>query len=549
MASKVLTITLGNEYIKICEVSYSAQKSVHVHAAVTIPTPDACVEDGVIGDMMLLAKTIKEATDANHLNSKTVIYSIQSTKIASKEIVAPELKEAKLKAFIDTNATDYFPVNIDDYVLSYLVLEPVIEEDVKKQRIMVVAAPLAIVESYYQLSDLLGYNIQSIDYVGNSTLQLMRLQIESAPTIIIQMSEESTIVSILNHNVLQLMRTVPYGKVTVGTALSEKRDIPYDDAVELLTTQSLLAGSFAEGDYVTDSLKYLVNNIGRVMDYYTTKNPGAPIEKAFIITEGAAIAGIEKLLSYELNIKVEKIEMLCNVMAAPELNMTLSSMSLYLANIGAIIMPVNFLPKSQVDKAKSANSSKYFRTALLLCVLVALVVVAIPFTNYVSTKSDRDDYQSKVDSIKDVQETVDAYYDAKDRYIDVASFAVLTNNADDSMLDFIEFLEKEMPSDISISSLSVTSGSVTMSCTGSSKESLAAFIAALKGVNNISNVYCASFSESKDAAGVVTVSYSIVCNFTSFGEDETLLENPGTQQTETSAASDETEEETEDAEQ
>ncbi len=520
MASKVLTISIGNEYTKICEVTYSAQKAVHVHAAATVPTPEASVEDGTILDVCALAKVIKETTDANNMNTKNVIFTMQSTRIASKEVITPCLKERRLKEFLNTNATEYFPVNIDEYVIAYSILETVMEDTIKKYRIMVVAAPVTMVEPYYQLGDMLGYNIQSIDYVGNSTLQLIRLQVDTSPSIVIQMGEDSTIVSILNNNVLQLMRTVPYGKSTVAAALMDKRDIKYEEAVETMITHSVLKTSLNEGDYVTDSLKYLVNNISRVMDYYTTKNPEHPIEKAYIMSEGPGIIGIEQLLTYELNIKVDKIEMLCQIIAAPELNMNLTSLSLYLSNLGAVLQPVNFIPKSAADKVKKANNNKYFLMMLLGAFLIGILILAMPVTNYLKLTSQKKDLQSKISKADNVQQTVDAYYDAVDRYTDMESFKNFTENADDSMLAFIEFLENKMPSDISVSSLSVASGSVTMSCTGSSKETLAQFILTLQSVDNISNVYVASFSESKDSGDNITVSYTIVLNFTEFETEE-----------------------------
>ncbi len=39
MASRVITIIIGNDVTKISDVAYSAQKSINVYAAATVPTP------------------------------------------------------------------------------------------------------------------------------------------------------------------------------------------------------------------------------------------------------------------------------------------------------------------------------------------------------------------------------------------------------------------------------------------------------------------------------------------------------------------------------
>lgn len=524
MASRVVTIIIGNEQIKICEVSYSSQKVVHVYASATVPTPLGSVDDGMISDVLLVAKTIKETVDEYHITSKNVIFSLQSGKIANKEIIAPLMKASRLSSFIATNATEYFPVNIDEYVLTYSILEDFLEEELKKQRIMVTAAPVALVDPYYQLANILGFHMESMDYVGNSALQLMRLQFNGIPTIIIQMGEDSTVVTILNNNVLQIMRSVPYGRSAVAVALSEQEQLTYEEAVEELSTREVLKDNFSSRDLVTDSLKYLSNNISRVMDYYTTKNPMYPIEKAYMITEGREILGIEKLFSNELEIQVDKIQVLNHVVAAPEPNMTLSNLTLYLANIGAIINPVNFIPREAAEKVKKEATGKYFRLTFLVAVFVSVLLVFLPGVSYISNSAKKKSLEEDISRIQHAQETVNAFYQAKDMLSDLQAFQSLTSNPDDQLLEFIEFLQEQMPSDISITSLSVVSGSVTMSCVGSSKETLAAFIKVLKSNELITGVYVAAVSENEDSSGAITVGYSIICNYNSLGTTDSGTE-------------------------
>ena len=86
----------------------------------------------------------------------------------------------------------------------------------------------------------------------------------------------------------------------------------------------------------------------------------------------------------------------------------------------------------------------------------------------------------------------------------------------DDLYKLIEFLSDMMPSDIELTSLSVANGYVTMSCTGSSKQTLAQFLSTLKKQSNISGVLCGSVSESLDENGAITASYTIVFSFTEF---------------------------------
>ena len=523
MASKVITIEINNDYIKVCEVMYAAQ-DVNVYSAVTVATPDGCVEDGQIRNIEALTETLKKVIEENGIKSKNVIFTLQSTRVASKEVITPVMKPARIMEFITTNATEYFPVNIEEYVFSYSLLDTFVDDKVKKNRIMVVAAPIGMVEGYYSLAENLNLNVVAVDYAGNSIIELIKLQVDKAPSIAIQMGEDNTIVSIIVDGTLSLMRTVPYGKSTVASALVDNRNISYDEAVELVETTQVIKSKFSENDEVTDSLRYLANNISRIMDYYTTKNPNNPIEKAYIIPEGKAVVGIEELFADELMIPVSKIEEFKNVVATEELKVPLFDLTGYVANIGAVINPVNFIPPSALAKNKNASTDKGFRVMLIAAVGISIIIILIPFLKMISLKSDLKDINNKISNIEHIQDIVDEYYNAKDRYLDAATFKVLASNNDDYLLDFIEFLEHDMPSDISISSLSVADGNVTMSCAGNSKESLAAFIVTLKECESITDVYISSFSESMDSDGVVTVSYTLTCSFGSF-DSETEAES------------------------
>ena len=516
MASRVLTITIGNDNIKLCDVSYSAQKSIQVLAAVSVPTPASACEDGMVIDIPLMAKTIRETCDANGITTKNVIFCIQSAKIASKEVTTPELKEAKLKQFITTNATEYFPVNIDEYVFTYSILENIIDVSEKKYRLMVMAAPMGIVERYYDVADMLELRVLDLDYVGNSTLQLMRLQIDDSPTLSIQMGDEATIISIFNKNVLQLMRSVPYGRSTVANAIAEKRDIPYEEALTVLDNERVLKESFSDGDYITGSLKYLANNISRVIDYYSTKNPDVTIQKAVMVTEGKSIRALETLLSYEIGLKIKKIDELNQVIADDRLNMSLSELTGYLSNIGCVIQPVNFVPKSALIKAKKTNDNKYLRLIIMGAVFVAAVIVLIPLVGNISKRTENNGLKSNIKKIEGIKTVVNDYYLSKDKFTDISTFYALASNADDDLHKFIEFLEEDMPSDIGLTSFSVSGGAVTMNCTGSSKETLAQFLVTLKKQSNISSVNCASVSEATDDNDAITDSYTITCVFSQF---------------------------------
>ena len=131
-------------------------------------------------------------------------------------------------------------------------------------------------------------------------------------------------------------------------------------------------------------------------------------------------------------------------------------------------------------------------------------------------------YTAGIEDMKGVQDTVNEYYNAKDRYTDVSQFAGASATNNDYLDELVYFLEAEMPSDITISNMSVNNGAVTISCSGQSKDTLASFIIALKEQRNIYGVNVGAFNEVKGVNEAITISYTITFNFSDFpDEDET----------------------------
>lgn len=115
-----------------------------------------------------------------------------------------------------------------------------------------------------------------------------------------------------------------------------------------------------------------------------------------MVTEGKSIRALETLLSYEIGLKIKKIDELNQVIADDRLNMSLSELTGYLSNIGCVIQPVNFVPKSALIKAKKTNDNKYLRLIIMGAVFVAAVIVLIPLVGNISKRTENNGLKSNI---------------------------------------------------------------------------------------------------------------------------------------------------------
>ncbi len=497
MAAKSLTIEIGNEFIKICEMQKS-KNTVYVHHAVSIQTPPDAVEDGFVKDITKVSETIKKAMMEEQVLANEVTFVINSSRVATKEVVLPMAKKEKLQELINMNASEYFPVNIDDYVLSYTILEQKNTKEENKSRVLVFAAPEAMVDSYYSLAKVMGIKVKAVDYAGNSTLQLVKIQIDAKPTLVVQLGMDTTIVSVMNENILQLQRTIPYGESLLLNAVMDSKKMSAKAAMELLS-QAKMVGDSLDADDMTASLKYLISNVNRVIEYYSGRNTDKPLQKLVIIGEGADVLGIDKLFSNETSLPSESLTLLKNVESYNRIKLSNSLLKQYMANIGASLDPINFQPKTSLvtTKKTGTNNTTYMLFGLVL-IVAAVALTLFPMFKYKGLENDRDELEENISKIKDIEDLIMAYNESNDKFTDMNNFYLSTVNDTEYAWDYIKYLETIMPKDMKISSLSISNGVASMNGTCAYKPEVAAFVENLEKHNNIVSVVVTTVTENAE---------------------------------------------------
>ncbi len=538
--SVLLTAHINNSSIKICEINHSPKMTV-IKRAFRVKTPDGSFDDGKILDMNKIATVINSEIARQSITAKEITFVINSSKIAVKEVYTPVLKTQKLKDMIKANAGDYFPVNLDDYIITEKVVAQVTSEaGLKQLRVNVLAAPKEIVEQYHELASKLGFTVKNIEHHSNAAMSLLKKQIGAETSVVLHVHDDATTVNIFKNNILELQRTVPYGRNVVVQAVMEELKMDEATAEETIAKERLIHNSF-DGDRITDSLRYLINSIVRVVDYYTSRNSDSPVEKAYLTGESVNMRGLENLFANEFNFSVMQIMDFNGVTIDGMLNLDQKFISAFISCAGAVIDPVNFQIEKLAGVKKKDRSVLYLLIAAGVTLLAGGICVAIPGIQNLGVKSDIEDVEEKIKQIQDIEVVVDDYYQSKDMLTDVQVFKNMSSSANDYLLDFIYALEQCQPSDVSIRSMKVTNGSVSITAATSTKQTIAKFITQLKSMPGVSGVFVASTSESKDTYDVVTSSFSIVCTFNqgidgyATPEEETSAEGETNQTTEEEA--------------
>lgn len=462
MASRTLTIEVGNEFIKVCEMQKN-KNSVMVHHATSVQTPQNTVEDGFIRDIQAVAEAIRGALTQEQIIGKEVIFVLNSSRVATKEVILPLVKRDKIQELVNVNASEYFPVNIEDYVLSYTVLEEKKTKEEQKSRILVFAAPETMVQSYFDLAAKLGMKVKAVDYAGNSTLQLIKIQIDMKPTMVVQLGMDTTIVSVMNNNVLQLQRTIPYGESLLLNQVMETRNVKANVALELLSSAQIVKESL-DKDETTSSLRHLISNVNRVIEYYSSRNQEAPLQKIVIIGEGADVLGMDVLFANETGLQAERLTVLKNVESFNRIKISTSLLKQYMANIGASLDPIHLQPKADSgvqQKEKSVSLAPYVAA---MGVLLAIAAAGFIYPTIVinGKKDDKAALEKDVKELSYVNDLEVQYNNATADVEGMNKVHLLTCNNTEYILDLIDYIEKNMPANSSYSGFGINDGAVSL---------------------------------------------------------------------------------------
>lgn len=555
--AKVVSIEVGYSLTRICEVDYKV-KNPKVYASFTIPTPADTYEDGLISQPEALAEAVKAGLAEHGIKTKQTVYSINSTKIANREVLLPFVKENRIESLLEVNATDYFPVDISNYKLTYSILDTVTAADGTKQyKLLVLAAPKDLLESYYSVSSQAGLSVSALDYAGNSIVAITKQAFSDDTHMIVKVDERSTLLTIYSAGNMVLQRTVPYGADTAAEAIMESeegQDVSYGVAVDLLRKKPCIRKSLDPSEEdpndeddeevkkfrmeITESLGMLSNGILRVIDYYNSRNSESQIQDVWLTGYAENFVGLTEFLSGEVGTQVQSLS------DAPGINNGSDSRNKgeFISCIGAVLEPLDLIPDEHNDKKKkktkvgkdgettSSGTTDYTRVAVLVligCVVVAGVLAIVSGLNYKRAADVNKALLAREAELAPVELIYNDYVSLQSFSEDIIQMYRSTQSRNEELLAFVNELQDKLPSKINVLSFAATNENVIMNINLDSKEAAALTMKELRDFNSIENISVTSVSEITDEVGSSIVNFTITASYAPLVFDEEAEQTEG----------------------
>lgn len=520
MANRVLCIEIGNRMTHVVETDFKV-KEPKIYKSFSFQTPDNLFKEETLADVLPFKERLDAGLEEHKIKTRKAVFVLASSRIASRDVVIPHVKENRIRTLLYANSAEYFPVDLEKYQLSYRLLDEVEEESEQKYKLMVLAVPNEMIDAYKSLAKVCLLTLVDLDYIGNAATQLLEKNIKNDLYAAVRLEEDTTMITIVRENKIELQRTFPYGIADVIQAVQKSghfgEDIDFYETLEKMRKENVLSLEEEEiQEDITEGFRAITGNVSRVMNFYSSNHAGAEMENIVLYGTGADICGMEQYLSDELSIPVSG-ESLREALPQEKGNTGDYYPLMYLTCVGAAVNPMKFRLEDEKEVAEKKKEHKQIhiepKNFFGICVVVSLVLLlaVIPYYGYLKMgvhklQKERSEKQYLADEYKE-------YNQAKTEYEKIENLYQETTTTSEGIGDFIDELEKNMPSDILVRSITSNSESVTMDIRVSSKREAAKVVDELSGFESISDVQVESLEETKSETNQSYVDFMVVCTY------------------------------------
>ena len=551
MAKKVISIEAGVWLTKVGLVDYK-KTSPKIYKAFTFRTPEHAVEDGYIRDKESFANTLINELEKHQIKERTAVFTLVSSKIVTREIEIPPVKENKVESIIKLQINDYFPMDVSDYVISHSKMGDIEKDGRKLTKYMLVAVPNSILSNHYSFSEYAGIKIETFDYIGNGAVQLLKNSRQSN-FIAVQLEEQSTVITIVQDDKIKFQRVTPYGFENTLSSLLDYDIFGVNDEYEAY--QYLMKNELAyrmpkidnadEGrvaalesavEDVRDSISYYLNVVNTALDYYQNQLGGRIKGEVCLIGDGFRLAGIKKMFENEISLPIHSLDYstfvdIKNNKALPG-DEPVSTVS-FLSIAGATINPIDVKSKEIEEERSRSKGMHTAYVTLAACVLISVVLIlssSIRQFLAVSHQKELDEEISKMSYIEEVYNENKKARESEQKY-EVVDASTSTNN--EKFLQLLGECESSLPKGSKVRSLQIQGDSISMNIISTKRIQAERLLMNLKQVELIKNVSIPAAAQPEEKKKK-SWEYTVMAEYNSDSKDKSADENKS-QSTDTSS--------------
>lgn len=551
MANKILSIEIGSQVTNVIETDFKV-KNPKIYKSFSFETPEEMFREEA-ADNEAFKERLYEGLKENKIKTRRVIFVLASSRIASRDVVIPLVKENQILSLLYANSAEYFPVDLQQYQLVYRIIGEVEEEGQKKHKLMVLAVPHDMLNTYQKLAADCELTLDGLDYVGNAATQILMDKIPENLYAAVKIEDDNTLVTIVRDGRIQLQRNFSYGIEDAVNVIQRSdrfgENLSFIQALGILCSESFCdkkgederARDLAED--LEESFRAIIGNVARVIKFYSSNNASVEMENVVLYGMGADVQDLENALQGELNdpITSEPLRRMI-VQEKSDLNKEFRPL-VYAACAGAVIDPMDFRLEEEEKKKKKEKKKQEKKTGakklkvslsakgfFKICIAVAVVLLLAVIPYHIFLKVEMNNLQKEKTNKQYLADLYAEYEASKKECEGMEELYQNTETTSEGVGAFILEMEKKMPQDIAVRSFTSDSAAVTMDFSVATKREAVKVMDEIASFDSISKVEIQSMEEIRDESGISTVECIIVCSYVGGTADEEAIQETTTEE-------------------
>ncbi|MFU7515742.1 type IV pilus assembly protein PilM [Clostridium sp. HCS.1] len=343
-SKSVLSIDLGSNSIKLVEGKFNKNK-LSLNKLIQIPTPEDSISDGRILNLQAIIDILDFSIKENNIKAKDVIFTTNSSSIINRDITIPIVEDDEMETVIRYEIQQYLPINLDDYIIQFVVLDEIVDDVGAKLKVNVTSFPEKMAFSYYSVINSLDLNPYALDVTYNSVNKIANYsqytskdgQVIGGTVAFVDMGATSINVAIFKNGKLDFTRMIKSGGDNIDYALSQSLNmsIKSTESIKIKEADLLSNKEDAKNETIRKAVDDILEELERILQFYINKS-NTNIDKVYIYGGLSNLNNINLYIKNKLSMDIARIDRVSNI-DITSTDLLNENIGQYLNAIGAII--------------------------------------------------------------------------------------------------------------------------------------------------------------------------------------------------------------------
>ncbi len=304
--SNLIGLDIGSSSVKVALIKRQGDK-LFLESIAQSKVEESVARIETPEQLNSLANTIKGLIASSNIKVRNAAVCLPEDQVFTKVIEMPQLSPRELSAALKYEIDQYIPMSIDKVKTDWEILGQDDHDGSRKMSVMLVAAPISLLEKYQQLISAAGLTSEVIETeIISAFRSLLPLLNTPYSNMIVHMGAASTTIAIVRAGIIKMIFSVNIGGHALTRAVSLDLSIDTNQAESYKNAYGFSQSAFEGkiGRIITPVFEQIVAEIKKGLLSFREKNNNESIKQVILSGGSALIPGVDAYLTNELSTQV-----------------------------------------------------------------------------------------------------------------------------------------------------------------------------------------------------------------------------------------------------